>query len=110
MLISSLGEDAVPEVLARAVAENDGGDGPSPLYTASTGAGDVLSLLIGYGVVPTDLIGPQLYRQCTPPLDELSRSCGTSLVGVGVCVSRGLLCHPSMREFTATLPASCADF
>lgn len=75
MLISSLGEDAVPEVLARAVAENDGGDGPSPLYTASTGAGDVLSLLIGYGVVPTDLIGPQLYRQCTPPLDELSQGC-----------------------------------
>ena len=86
------------------------GDGPSPLSTASTGASDVRSLLIEWEVVVTDLLGSQLYLQCALPLDELSRSCSTSLVGVDVCMSRGLFCHPFMRESTATLPASCADF
>ena len=61
MWSGKVGEDAVPEVLVLAAAEDDVGNGLSPLSTAAAGAGYVRDVSIKEKVVESDLLGPQLH-------------------------------------------------
>ena len=58
MSSGKVGEDALPEVLVLAAAEDDVGDGLSPLSTAAAGASDVWNVSIEEDVVESDLFGP----------------------------------------------------
>ena len=63
-----------------AAAEEDVGDGLSPLSTAAAGASDVRNVSIEEEVVETDLLGPQLHQQralsLAEPLVELQHLLG----------------------------------
>jgi hypothetical protein len=61
VLSRKVGEDVVPEVLVLAAAEDDVGNGLSPLSTAATGAGYVWDVLIKEEVVKSNLLSLQLY-------------------------------------------------
>jgi hypothetical protein len=65
-----VGEDALPKVLVLAAAEDDVGNGLSPLSTATAGASDVWNVLTKEKVVESDLLSPQLYQQRALPLAE----------------------------------------
>jgi hypothetical protein len=65
-----VGEDAVPEVLVLAAAEDDVCNGLSPLSTAASGTGYVWNVSIEEKVVESDLLSPQLYQQRALPLAE----------------------------------------
>jgi hypothetical protein len=66
-----VGEDAVPEVLVLAAAEDDVGDGLSPLPTAEARVSDAWNVLIEEKVVESDLFGPQLHQPFFSSLDAL---------------------------------------
>ena len=86
MSSGKVGEDALPEVLVLAAAEDDVGNGLSPLSTAVAGASDVRNVSI-----KRKSLSPIFsVRNCTSSalsrLLSLSWSCSTFLVGVGVCL------------------------
>lgn len=61
MLSRKVGEDALLEVLVLAAAEDDVGDGLSPLSTAAARASNVQNVLIKEKVVKSNLLSLQLY-------------------------------------------------
>jgi hypothetical protein len=65
-----VGEDALPEVLVLAAAEDDVGNSLSPLSTAAAGASDVRNVSIEEKVVGSNPLGPQLHQQRALPLAE----------------------------------------
>jgi hypothetical protein len=65
-----VGEDALSEVLILAAAEDDVGNGLSPLSTAAAGAGYVRNVSIEEKVVESDLLGLQLHQQRALPIAE----------------------------------------
>ena len=68
MSSGKVGEDAVPEVLVLAAAEEDVGDSLSPLSTAATGARDGGNVSVEEEVVEANLFSPQLHQQRALPL------------------------------------------
>lgn len=63
MSSGKVGEDALSEVLVLTAAEDDVGNGLSPLSTAAAGAGYVRNVSIEEKVVESDLLSPQLHQQ-----------------------------------------------
>jgi hypothetical protein len=63
-------EGALPEVLVLVAAEDDVGNGLSPLSTAAAGAIDARNVSIEEKVVESNLLGPQLHQQRALPLAE----------------------------------------
>ena len=80
MSSGKVGEDALPEVLVLAAAEDDVGNGLSPLSTAAAGASDVRNVSTKEKVVESNLLGPQLHQQrallLAEPLVELQHLLG----------------------------------
>ena len=70
MSSGKVGEDALSEVLVLAAAEDNVGNGLSPLSTAAAGTSYVRNVSIEEKVVESDLLSPQLYQQRALPLAE----------------------------------------
>ena len=70
MSSGKVGEDALPEVLVLAAAEEDVGDGLSPLSTAAAGACNGGNVSVEEEVVESNLLSPQLHQQRALPLAE----------------------------------------
>ena len=60
MSSGKVGEDAVPEVLVLAAAEENVDDGLSPLSAAAAGACDGGNVSVEEEVIESNLLGPQL--------------------------------------------------
>ena len=63
MSSGKVGEDAVPEVLVLAAAEENVDDGLSPLSAASAGTCDGGNVSVKEKVIESNLLGPQLHQQ-----------------------------------------------
>ena len=67
MASRQVGEDAVPEVLVLAAAEEDVSNGLSPLSTAAAGASSIQNVSLEEEVVKTDYLSLQLHQQRALP-------------------------------------------